>query len=288
MSSDPPAARVLAHARASRCPLRTSRCPAQEAHRDTWRAWTLLSVRLGAVLLVTFVMWVLLRMLSVETRFPPSTMWATLGLFPVNALCLVLVRRTARADGSSLRAALGFERRRLGRDLLWGVLWLVVLNVPFVLVVAATVFALYGSAAPAAFETIFVDPSASAPLHPLALLMLALLAVVPFMLINAPTEELVFRGLALEGIAFRWGGAAATAVTSIAFGAQHVLFAASAPGMLVYFLAFTVWGACAAVIVRRQGRLMPVVIAHWIVNILMSAPALVMPVLQLTGAIPAP
>ncbi|MGC3953155.1 MAG: CPBP family intramembrane metalloprotease [Propionicimonas sp.] len=162
-----------------------------------------------------------------------------------------------------------------------------VLNVPFMAVVAGTVFALYGSDAPAAFATIFFDPASSVRMDPLVLLAVSLVAVVPFMLINAPTEELVFRGYGLGQIGSRWGAAAGIVATSLLFGAQHVLFAATVSGMLVYFIAFTVWGLCAAIIVRRQGRLFPVVIAHWIVNVMMSSPAIVFPVLQLAGAIPA-
>ena len=69
-------------------------------------------------------------------------------------------------------------------------------------------------------------------------------------------------------------------------GVQHILFAATVPGMLVYFVAFTVWGLGAAVIVSKQGRLFAVVIAHWIVNIMTSSPAIILPILQLMGVIP--
>lgn len=101
-----------------------------------------------------------------------------------------------------------------------------------------------------------------------------------------PPEELVFRGYGRLGIESRWGSAIAIATTSLLFGVQHIFFAASAPGMLVFFVAFTVWGLMAALIVRKQGRLFPVIVAHYIINILLSAPALVFPILQLAGVIP--
>lgn len=259
--------------------------PSPTLHRFG-RAWLLLAVRLGSVLVVTLVMWLVIRATTGVESFPPNTMWATLGLLPVNVICLLLVRTFYRQNGVSLRDALGFARERLGRDLLWSLLWLVVLNVPFMAVVAGTVFALYGSDAPSAFETIFFDPASMVQMHPALLLVVSLIAVVPFMLINAPTEELIFRGFSLDAIASRWGAAAAVVSTSLLFGAQHVLFAATLPGMLVYFFAFTAWGFFAAIIVRRQGRLFPVVVAHWIVNVTMSSPAIVVPILQLTGAMP--
>lgn len=249
------------------------------------RAWRLLAVRLGLILVVTMAMWLIIRATSGIDSFPPSTMWATLGLLPVNVLCLFMVRTFYRDEGVSLSAALGIQKGRIGRDILWGLLWLLVLNIPFAAVVAGTVFALYGSDAPSAFATIFFDPESSVPMAPALLLVISLVAVVPFMLINAPTEELVFRGYGLDGIGSRWGGAAAVLATSLVFGAQHVLFAATVPGMLVYFIAFTLWGLGAAIIVRKQGRLMPVAIAHWIVNVMMSSPAIVFPILQLSGVI---
>lgn len=251
------------------------------------RASFLLAVRLGSILIVTVMMWLALRVTAGIDSFPPSATWATLGLLPVNGLCLVIVRKFYRDQGVSLRAALGIQNGRIGRDVLWGLLWLFVLNVPFMAVVAGTVFVLYGSDAPSAFATIFFDPASSVRTAPAVLLVISLVAVVPFMLINAPTEELIFRGYGLEGIASRWGATVAIFATSLLFGAQHILFAATVPGMLVYFIAFTVWGLCAALIVRKQGRLFPVVIAHWIVNIMMSSPAIILPILQLTGAVPA-
>lgn len=251
------------------------------------RAWGLLGVRLGAVLVFTGVMWAVASGFFDDASFPPNTLWATLGLLPVNVLCLVLVRRLYRAAGQTLVDALGVRRGRVGRDLLWGLLWLVVLNVPFGAAVAGTVFAMYGADAPAAFETVFFDSSLEQYQDPAMLLVIGLISVLPFMVLNAPAEELVFRGYGLRGLERRLGPVAAVACTSVLFGLQHILFAPSRPGMVVYFVAFTVWGTLAAVIVRKQGRLFPVVIAHWVVNFALSSPAIVFPILQLAGVLAA-
>src|SRR5699024_12800705 len=104
------------------------------------RAWGLLGVRLGAVLVFSGVMWAVARVFFDDASFPPNTMWATLGLLPVNVLCLVLERRCYRAEGWTLLEALGVRRGRVGRDLLWGLLWRVVLMVPFSDAVAQTAF----------------------------------------------------------------------------------------------------------------------------------------------------
>ena len=39
------------------------------------------------------------------------------------------------------------------------------------------------------------------------------------------------------------------------------------PGMVVYGFAFFAWGVTAGIIVHKQRRLAPMVIAHWIVNL---------------------
>lgn len=210
-----------------------------------------------------------------------------LALLPVNVVCLLVVRRLYRVRGRTLKQALGVEPGRVGRDVLWGLLWLAVLYVPFALVIVGTVVMLYGADPLHAFATIFFDPASSIPIDPIHMLLLSIVAVVPFMLINAPTEELVVRGFALESVTRRFGAVAGVAVTSLAFGAQHIVFAATPAGMLVFFLAFTVWGVVASLIVRRQGRLFPVVVAHLVVNVVMSAPGIVFPILQLTGVLPA-
>src|SRR5690625_7834603 len=93
------------------------------------RAWGLLGVRLGAELVFTGVVWAVARVFFDDASFPPNTMGATLGLLPVNVLCLVLVRRFYRAEGWTLVVALCVHRGRVGRDLLCGLLCLVVLNV---------------------------------------------------------------------------------------------------------------------------------------------------------------
>ncbi|WP_424467238.1 hypothetical protein [Pseudoclavibacter helvolus] len=51
-------------------------------------------------------------------------------------------------------------------------------------------------------------------------------------------------------------------------------------------MAFTVWGLGAALIVRWQRRLVPVTIAHFMVNFMTSLPAVVFPALQLGGVVP--
>lgn len=252
------------------------------------RAWGLLAGRLCLVLAVSVLMWLFLGATAGMSAFPPTTMWATLGLLPVNIICLIILVKLYRSQGLNLREAMGIRYERLGKDIGWGVLWLMVLNVPFVLAVTGTVWIMYGAQAPQAFATIFISADAQATMSPVTLLIIGLIAVLPFILINAPVEELVFRGYGLTGLQSGLGRVGAILMSSLLFGAQHIIFAPTIPGMIVYFVAFTVWGATAAVIVIKQGRLFPVIIAHWIINFMLSAPALVLPVLLLTGVVEQP
>ncbi len=89
---------------------------AAPTERFAGRAWFLLALRVGLILVVTVVMWVVLRATARIESFPPSTTWATLGLLPVNVLCLLILRKFYKDEGVCLRGALGMQRGRIGQD----------------------------------------------------------------------------------------------------------------------------------------------------------------------------
>lgn len=248
------------------------------AGASTWTATSavaLLATRLALVALATLATWLVLAAAGAAVPFPPGPLFATVALLPVNIVSLLLVRHLVHRTGGTVRGLLGFERARLGRDVLWGLLWLVVLYLPFVLTVLAVMWALHGAAMFDRFETVFFDPDAIPALPGTLLAVLTVVAVVSFAPLNAPTEELVFRGYAQRGLATRLPVIAAIAVSAVAFGLQHAFFAPTVDAVIVYICAFTVWGAVSGLIVHRQGRLMPVVVAHFLVNLIMTAPAVV-------------
>ncbi|MFA5569305.1 MAG: CPBP family intramembrane glutamic endopeptidase [Trueperaceae bacterium] len=198
---------------------------------------------------------------------------SALYFIPVNVLCLWLLRRNLHARGSSLRSLADYDGARLGEDVLKGLLWLVVLFVPFIIAINLTMLVLFGPAGMlAAYETVFApDPAASVAFAPWFAWTSAILVALVFPLTNAPTEELVYRGHAQAGL-LRAGRPAALAMLlpAAAFGLQHVLLAPSAAGMLVYAVGFFSWGAVAGLIYLRSGRLMPLILAHLITNGLTS------------------
>ena len=235
-------------------------------------------LRVGMVALAALGAAGLLRALGQPSGIEATASIAALYLLPVNVVCLLLVRWLVHRGGSTLRAMIGFDRSRLGRDTLWGLLWIMVLYVPFAAAIIGTMFALYGADAFASFEAVFApNPELLPAWSGVAGVIFSVLVVLTFAPINAPAEELVFRGYS-QGRLSRYP-VIAILLPSLAFGLQHVFFASTAPGMLVLGVAFLVWGIGSALIYLRQRRLMPLILAHFVVNLFTSLPALVVPFL---------
>lgn len=229
--------------------------------------------------------WLASSLAGVPFQLAAAPQLAAVYFIPVNLICLWLL--TARTGTGRLRRLLDlmhFERRRLGRDVLLGLLWQVVLFVPFGLTINLVMLLLFGPADMIeAFGYIFIPAEAAQLVLPgWFAWSSALLVALLFPLTNAPAEELTYRRHAQDGLLARgWSRWAAVVVPSVAFGLQHVLLAATLPGMLVYAAAFTVWGAGAGVIYALSGRLMPVVIAHLFTNLFTGLAPLI--ILLVTG-----
>jgi membrane protease YdiL (CAAX protease family) len=219
--------------------------------------------------------WVVV-LLGFDSSFPPTPLVATLALIPVNLATLFIARRMLHRAGSRLRDLIGFEASRLGRDVLWAFLWLTVLYLPFVASITGTMFALHGADALERFETVFVPEVV--PDFPVAVaIALGAVAVLTFAPINAPAEEVAYRGLAQGALTASGRGWLAVLVPSLLFGLQHLFFAPSPSATVVYGVAFFVWGVGSALIYRWQRRLMPLIISHFLVNLMSTLPALIVP-----------
>ena len=226
----------------------------------------------GAAALAT---WAVLVAVGEDSAFPPSTIFSSATMLPVNLICLLLVRRALHSSGRRARDLIDFSWRRLGTDLLWGLLWLAVLSVPYAATIAGVMFALHGDGMAERFETAFSDPETAPSLEQSTLAVLAVVSVATFAPLNAPTEELVYRGYSQGGLMRRWPAAAAILVPAAIFALQHVFYAPTPDLVVVFVAAFFVWGVGSGIIVHRQGRLMPIIVAHFLVNFFLSAPALV-------------
>lgn len=210
----------------------------------------------------------LLALAGKPVAFPPAPDLASLYFIIVNAVYLALLRAIVRREGRRLRDLLGFDPARLPRDVAWGLLWVAVLYLPFVAAVIGTMALLYGGDLCTSFERVFAPAPESAVAFPRGVtLALALAIAILFPLLNAPTEELYYRGYAQPALTAatgkRWLG---ILVPTLGFSLQHLLLAPTVPGMVVYAVAFFVWGLGAALIYARQRRLLPLVVAHFCTN----------------------
>lgn len=183
--------------------------------------------------------------------FPPSPFFAAPALLPVNLVCLVLVAKLLAKEDESVKAQFR-PRTSVIRGVGWGLAWLAVLYVPFSLTMLGTMWLLHGADTFAAFQTVFFDPETAVSLTPSIGLALGTLTVLTFAPLNAPVEELVFRGYGQSRLTRAWGPVLGVIVPALVFGVQHAFFAPTRDAMVVYVAAFTVWGLGSAVIVRAQ------------------------------------
>ena len=219
--------------------------------------------------------WLVLLAAGDDASFPPMMLYAAASMLVVNLISLALVRRALHANGRRARDLIDFSWHRLGTDVLWGLLWLVVLWIPFALAVVATGLALYGADVFTRFETLFYDPTYEPTFGRTILTVLSVVAVVTFAPLNAPTEEIVYRGYSQGGLFARgWPAVWAILLPAVIFASQHVFYAATPGAVPTYLVAFLLWGIGSGLIVRWQGRLMPIIVAHFLVNLMTSAPAL--------------
>lgn len=240
------------------------------------QAWRVLAWRLGLVSAAGLAGVGILAAINGTTAFPPGAMLASLTILPVNVACLVIVLRELRRSSVRVRDLVCPPGTCIGIDVLWGLLWIVVLWMPYSAALMG-VFALTTEAPFEAMETAFVSEATTLQVSTPVAMALGIIAAITFTPLNAPTEELLYRGVAQDGFGRR--GWAWLLVPSLAFGLQHAWFAATWQGSLSMVVAFTVWGLGSALIVRRQGRLLPILIAHTVVNLATSLPGAIFPFL---------
>ena len=96
----------------------------------------------------------------------------------------------------------------------------------------------------------------------------ALIAGVIFPLLNAPVEELQYRGYAqsrtIAASRRVWIG---IILPALGFGLQHITFGFTLYAGIMYSVGFFLWGIGAGIIAHRQGRLLPLIFAHFVSNL---------------------
>jgi len=232
-------------------------------------------LRVALVGTAALITWAVLAVADEPGPFPPSMLFAAATMLPVNLISIWLVRRALHREGLRARDLIDYSARRLGTDVLWGLLWMTVLSIPFILTVVGVMFALHGGAALDRFDTVFYDADAAPMVDRAILTVLAIVSVLTFAPLNAPAEELIYRGYSQGGLERRWPVPWAILVPAAIFALQHVFYATTPGAVRGYRAALFVWGIGSGIIVWRQRRLMPIIIAHLLVNLMTSAPALV-------------
>ncbi|RNF38110.1 CPBP family intramembrane glutamic endopeptidase [Planococcus salinus] len=235
-------------------------------------AWLVSFVRIPLLFAMMISFFYLLKLFGLDVTFPFLPDLSVIYFTIVNVFCFFLLSRILKNEGRSIKELAGFQSARLGKDVLYGFLWLFVLYIPFAATVMGTMFVMYGTDFINHFETVFAgDPESYSVSRPTWLLGFAAIVSLLFPFLNAPIEELMYRGYAqsrfIKNYKKVWIG---ILIPSIGFALQHVMLAASLQGAVVYAAAFFVWGVGSGIIYHKQKRLFPLIICHFLVNIAFS------------------
>jgi len=180
--------------------------------------------------------------------------------------CLALLWWLTRREGSSLFALIGFRRQRLGRDVLLGLVL-----IPFSLLfifggVAVSGLLVYGSVE---------GPQFGEPLPVPA----TLYALIVWPLLWGLTEQMTYNGYAVTRLKVLTRGTAMTVVVVAFFWAlQHAFMPLTFdPAFMLHRVLGSVPHSIFAILVfLRLARLLPLVIAHW----LMDGASVLLPLLR--------
>lgn len=181
--------------------------------------------------------------------------------FPVYATlidfgCLALLWTFMQREGGRLVDLLGFDRRRLGRDVLLGLL-LIAPSLVFILGgIAAASLIVYGS---------FEPPVVFEPLP----LPAALYAALVFPLVWGFTEQMTYNGYLAPRIqVVTRSTAVAVALVAFSWSFQHVVMPVKFdPAYMIYRMLSPIpFSIFIILLYLRVRRLMPFAIAHWLMD----------------------
>lgn len=233
-------------------------------------AWIVSFIRLPMLLAVLLLLAIFLHLfgLTFDLTFLPylSTFYFTI----VNILCLFLLYYLAKKEGNSVKKWIDFRSDHLRKDLLYGILWLFVLYIPFIFAILGMMFVLYGTDLFIHFQTVFTGDLEHSTLSLPKWFMwitAGISSIFPFL--NAPIEELMYRGYAQTLFHKHYRKAwISIVIPSSGFALQHIMLAASLQGAVVYAAAFFLWGIGSGIIYHIQKRLFPLIICHFLVNLI--------------------
>ncbi|MEH7352950.1 CPBP family intramembrane glutamic endopeptidase [Neobacillus drentensis] len=232
-------------------------------------AWLVSFIRFPMLITVLLLLFLLLKIFGLSFQFPYLPEFSNVYFTVVNVLCFFLLHRLLKKEGRSIKDLIDFRIDRLIKDILFGLLWLLFLYIPFALTTMGIMFVMYGPDLFEHFQTVFAGNEEIFTFprpHWLLWATACISFVFPFL--NAPIEELMYRGYAqplfINHNKKVWIG---IIIPSIGFALQHIILAVSLQGAIVYAAAFFVWGIGSGIIFHTQKRLFPLIVCHFFVNI---------------------
>ncbi|RDW18753.1 hypothetical protein CWR48_10570 [Oceanobacillus arenosus] len=243
-------------------------------------AWLVSFIRIPMLGIALLLLFAIFELSGLQFHFPFLPELSTVYFTVVNIICFILMHRLLKKEGRTLKELVGYHREYLFKDILYGLLWLVVLFVPFVLAVMGMMFILFGTEMLQQFQTVFAGNEDSYLFaRPIWLMWFAAIVSLAFPFLNGPIEEIMYRGYA-QSIFLKYFKKVwiAIFIPSLGFALQHIFLAATLEGALVYCTAYFLWGVGSGIIYLKQKRLFPLIICHFVVNISFS----VFPIIFLT------
>ncbi len=241
--------------------------PARSANAGNTWAWPLVMayIRLPLALTGSGIAILAYQLIGHPVGIAAGLAWSTFTMTIVNLFCLGLLLWRGKIEHFELKEMIGFRWRLALRDIILGLVWSLLLGGLLLIGIFSVVFLLYGSAGFADMQAVFVGNANYSFKLPA---WLAFVSAVAFPLLNPLVEELQYRGYAqprlISASGNLWIG---ILMTAMGFGLQHVVYAVTLSSALAYATGFFLWGLGAGLLYQRQGRLAPLIIAHFISNL---------------------
>jgi hypothetical protein len=227
------------------------------AGRLTWAGpAAMLFARSGFAVITAALVAGLLAQQGSREPWHAAARWFPVYATLIDAGCLALLAVLMRREGGTLADLVGFDRSRLARDALNGLL-LTVPSLVFILGgIAVASLVVYGTAKP--------PPSIFAPLP----LPAALFASVVFPLIWGFTEQMTYNGYLATRIEVLSGTPVAVALVAFSWSFQHVVMPVrpDADYMLYRMIAPIPFSLFVILAYLRFRNLVPFAIAHWLMD----------------------
>jgi len=110
--------------------------------RQQAKPFFLVLIRLVVMAALALATYGVLRVTGISRDFPPTD---TIYFPFVTIICGIVIWRTFRQYNVSFWAYLGFERHRIGKDIAWGLLWLVVTYIPLIITLMGAMYLMFGA-----------------------------------------------------------------------------------------------------------------------------------------------